>query len=215
MTTYSQTQIYAFAVTAGLPNPSLMAAIAMAESSGDAHRVNSIGCVGLWQINQPVWVKAHSHWTVAYLQNPINNARAAATVLKEDPHGIRAWQAYTNNAYKKYYTGSTATATPAGWLGDVTGGAAQVIPGTGVTNPLGTAAAGLSLATKAGEWISTPSNWLRVLYVVAGVGVLWIAAEKTVLSSGPGKQVLSVVTGTGGKVTGAIKKVGNGQSTAA
>jgi hypothetical protein len=211
MTTLSQTQIKVYAATVGMSNPSLMAAIAMAESSGRTDVVNSIGCVGLWQIDQPVHVKTHPTWTVAWLKNPLNNAIAAKSILNSQ--GLGAWEAYTNGAYKKYYSGSTVT--PASWLGDVTGGAAQIIPGVGATNPLSTAAAGLSLATKAGEWISTPSNWLRVLYVIAGVGVLWIAAEKTVLSSGPGKQALSVVTGTGGKITSAVKKVGNGQGTAA
>jgi hypothetical protein len=211
MTTLSQSQIKVYATSVGMGNPSLMAAIAMAESGGRSDVVNSIGCVGLWQINQPVHVKAHPSWTQAWLKNPLNNAIAAKSILNSQ--GLGAWEAYTNGAYKKYYSGSTVTS--ASWLGDVTNGAAQVIPGVGATNPLSTAAAGLSMATKAGEWISTPSNWLRVLYIVAGVGVLWIAAEKTVLSSGPGKQVLSVVTGTGGKITSAVKKVGNGQGTAA
>jgi hypothetical protein len=100
MATLSQSEIYTIAVLTGLPNPRVMAAVAMAESSGRTDVVNAIGCVGLWQINQPVHVKSHPTWTVAYLQNPINNALAAKVIYGQQ--GYSAWEAYTDGSYSKY-----------------------------------------------------------------------------------------------------------------
>lgn len=132
MATLSQSQIYTIALLTGLPNPKVMAAVAMAESSGRVDVVNSIGCVGLWQINQPVHVKSHPAWTVSYLKNPINNALAAKVILKQQ--GMGAWEAYTNGAYAQYLSkpvsnqggtidqASLKTSQPqivnAGWWGD-------------------------------------------------------------------------------------------------
>lgn len=117
MATQAEMQLYAAA--AGLPDPALMAAIGMAESGGRATVVNSIGCVGLWQINQPVWMKQHPSWTVAWLKVPLNNARAAKVVY--DAQGLTAWEAYTNGSYQKFYHGSsTASAEPTTQLASYT-----------------------------------------------------------------------------------------------
>lgn len=104
MATLTQTQVYALALMVGLPNPRVMAAVAMAESSGRTDVVNSIGCVGLWQINQPVHVKTHPSWTVEWLKNPINNASAAKVVYKAQ--GLTAWQSYTDGRYGRYLSES-------------------------------------------------------------------------------------------------------------
>lgn len=55
--------------------------VAMAESSGKSDVVNSIGCVGLLQINQPVHVQAHPTWTVAWLKVPMNNLKAGKVLF--------------------------------------------------------------------------------------------------------------------------------------
>lgn len=167
MATLTQGQIYTIALTAGLENPKLMAAIAMAESSGRTDVVNSIGCVGLWQINQPVHAKAHPTWTVAWLKNPVNNALAAKVIYKSQ--GLAAWEAYTNGAYKKY-AGGDVPGEP------VDGGGGASTQGSFVSDvPLiGDALDAGEAVVKAGAWIANPDNWARVLYVVAG-GALVIA----------------------------------------
>lgn len=108
MTTISSAQVRMYAQSAGFSGSLLdtMTAIAMAESSNRTDVVNPIGCVGLWQINQPVQVKDHPTWTVAYLQNPLNNAMAAKTIYTSQ--GLSAWETYTNGAYKKYLTSSSS-----------------------------------------------------------------------------------------------------------
>lgn len=119
MATLTQSQVYTIALLAGLPNPKVMAAIAMAESSGRTDVVNSIGCVGLWQINQPVHVKANPKWTQSYLKNPLNNALAAKKILASQ--GLRAWEVYTNGMYRKYLdkpVRNEAGATQASAIGD-------------------------------------------------------------------------------------------------
>lgn len=118
MATLTQSQIYAVAVITGLPQPKVMAAIAMAESSGRTDVVNSIGCVGLWQINQPVHVKAHPTWTKEWLKNPINNAIAAKEIYKSQ--GFQAWEVYTNGMYAKFL-GKSITATPSASTASYTG----------------------------------------------------------------------------------------------
>src|SRR3954447_16304819 len=101
MPTLSMDQIALHAQSAGLPNSqvAVATAVAMAESSGNSDVVNSIGCVGLWQINQPVHVKTHPLWTREWLKNPANNARA---MVELSGHGIywRPWEAYTNGNYQ-------------------------------------------------------------------------------------------------------------------
>lgn len=119
MPTLTQQQIVQVARAGGLPgDPQIWAAVAMAESSGRTDVVNGIGAVGLWQINQPVHVKEHPTWTVAYLQNPVNNARAAATVYRKE--GWNAWEAYTgpdgkgsDGPWRQFYKpSSSSTVTP-------------------------------------------------------------------------------------------------------
>lgn len=81
-------------------------AVAFAESSGNPTVVNSLGCVGLWQIYQSVWVGSNPTWTVAWLKIPANNAIAAYKVKSEQGWG--AWSTYTSGAYKSNMTKAAA-----------------------------------------------------------------------------------------------------------
>lgn len=178
----SQMELYARA--AGLPDPAKWAAIGMAESSGRTDVVNSIGCVGIWQINQPVHVKSHPRWTVSWLKDPMHNAQAAKVIY--DAQGMGAWQAYTSGAWRKYYKGSSSGgASQAAWW--------DIIPGTGLAEKGGEAVAGAgSVVTevsriaqavgKAGNWISDPQNWIRIGYVAIG-GVLVVVGLQMVVRS--------------------------------
>jgi len=209
VTTLSQSQIKLYAAAAGFTNPSLMSAIAMAESSGSTTVVNSIGCVGLWQINQPVWVKSHPSWTKSWLQDPAHNAVAAKVIY--DSQGLGAWEAYTNGAYSKYYNGSTPlNAQQAGLVDTITGGTSNLIgqaansgiPGAGVAAE---AESAVKAVWSAGKWLSTPYNWLRIAFVVGG-GIITIVAvnmaiEGTLLGklsgSGAAGAVTDVIPGGG------------------
>jgi hypothetical protein len=193
MTVISQSQMMMYASAAGLPNPSLWAAIGEAESSGRTDVVNSIGCVGIWQINQPVWVKQYPQWSVDWLKDPMHNAQAAKVIY--NAQGLGAWEAYTNGAYKKYYGGSVSTggtATQAGWLQDFEKGFSngwnfnfgqegqdlqqqydQSALGQ-VTNALGGLGQISDRVGAASAWLGNPHNWLRVAYVAIGGLVLLV-----------------------------------------
>jgi hypothetical protein len=113
----------------------IMAAVALAESSGNPQATNPNDnggrqtSWGLWQLsdgthNQPV----------ANILDPSVNASQA--VKKYKSQGLQAWGTYTSGAYKKFLqqgvppsssglTGSTATATNASLTGDVGGAIGQ------------------------------------------------------------------------------------------
>lgn len=95
MATYTQAQIAVMARGVGWPDPDKIARIAMAESSGRADVVNSIGATGLLQVNQPVHVGSHPTWTTSWLKDPINNLRAGLVLYKADRaaggDGYRPW----------------------------------------------------------------------------------------------------------------------------
>lgn len=205
MATLNKAQIQTIAIAAGLSQPGLMAAVAMAESSGRTDVVNSIGCVGLWQINQPVWVKSRPTWTKAWLKNPVNNARAAKVIY--GLQGLQAWEAYTNGAYKKYmgtYTQGSdfEILDPLDILpGDEDAAAASLDP-TGTLDAAGTA---VDFAAKAGNWISNPANWIRIAYAMGGVTLaitgLAVIASNTRAGQAAGSVVKTAV-GTASKVKG-------------
>lgn len=198
MATLTYQQIVQVARAGGLPgDPEVWAAIAMAESSGRTDVVNSIGCVGLWQINQPVHVRTHPTWTVAWLSNPVNNAKAAAYIYRAQ--GFAAWEAYTgpdgkgsDGPWRDYYQKSSShSAQPASWWGDFWDGfkgGFDVGPGPedlwdggtgndpggsdlglgGVATGIGTIAEGVQ---KTAVWLGNARNWVRIGYVLGG-GVL-------------------------------------------
>lgn len=78
-----------------------MAAIAMAESGGNAAAYNPNGLDrshGLWQIN--VHPKANPDLARFNLNDPEQNARAARIIL--DRQGLQAWTTFTGGAYQEY-----------------------------------------------------------------------------------------------------------------
>jgi len=196
MAKLTQSQVYAIALAAGLPDPKTMAAIAMQESSGDTNVVNEIGCVGLWQINQRVHVKSHPTWTVKWLQNPFNNAAAAKVILKTQ--GLGAWEAYTgpdgsgsDGPWRKYDNAkidTTVKVDQAGWLDplDILPDGAEdrmeeklgeTVPGFETIDAIGDALAATA------DVLVNPRTWLRVAYGVTGVllivGGLFLIVKNT------------------------------------
>lgn len=89
----------------------LMAAIALAESSGDPSNLNpndnggTQSSFGLWQISNGTHTPPDPNWA-----NPDVNARLAIGKLRSQ--GLSAWGTYTSGAYKRYMSNGTTPADP-------------------------------------------------------------------------------------------------------
>lgn len=202
MATYDRATIEGMAMLAGWGKRSKdVSYVAMAESSGDASVVNSIGCVGLLQINQPVHVGSHPQWTVKWLKDPINNLKAGLVLYKAagekfDGPWLDSRDKGAGGGWGQHVKGSgtggtgtdaTQASDPCDALKGTPGydycvgkgrgdGDNSLIPGADVAGQVGRLAQAVA---KAGEWIADPANWVRVIYVVGG-GVLAIAAVNMV-----------------------------------
>jgi hypothetical protein len=182
MAKLSQAQIEVYAQAAGMSNPKLMAAIAMAESKGgDPRAHNPIppdNSYGLWQINMigklgPARRKQFGLKSNEDLYDPAINARVAAAILKSQ--GLSAWSTYTSGAYEKYYGGKADDS------GTVQQADLKDVPVLGDVLGAGeTAAQALSLFARGAAWVSNPHNWLNVIYVGAGGGIILMALSATV-----------------------------------
>lgn len=122
MATLTAAQVAELVKRVGFPNPTvaglplhvIMVATCKAESGFREEVVNSIGCVGLFQINAPV----HKKYDARRLKEGEYNTKAALEIYNSQ--GLRAWEAYTNGAYKKYVdearrgvaSASSVTGTP-------------------------------------------------------------------------------------------------------
>lgn len=71
----------------------MMAAVALAESSGESGVVSYAGAIGLWQ-EEPFWA-AHFGWPVSYLYQPLYNAKAAVGISGGGYH-VGAWDTCYN-----------------------------------------------------------------------------------------------------------------------
>lgn len=197
MATWTRVQIEVMARASGWGARSAdVSYVAMAESSGDDKVVNSIGCVGLLQINQPVHVGSHPTWTKKWLQNPMNNLAAGLVLYKAagekfDGPWLDSRDKGAGGGWGKHVKGSGST-------GDTP-------PDTGSTGSTGTAdatQAGVWDTTEglldAAGWIANPQNWIRVLYV-AGGGVLVIVGiaviARPLLEKAAGPVIKSVAKG--------------------
>lgn len=165
MAIYTLAQLKGLAANAGFSDPTTAAAIAEAESSGNSTVVNSIGCVGLWQVNSVAW-RAQG-WTVQSLQDPVQNAQAAYAVYQAQ--GWQAWTTYTSGAYKKYMPAATSA--------KATGGTNTANGGLGNSTDT-TSTSTLSDTENLIQKISDPKFWERVAYVLIGVILVIMALVK-------------------------------------
>jgi len=186
--TYTVEQLTALAAQAGFDrqHAPIMGAIAYAESSGRASVINSIGATGLWQVNQPVWVKSEPRWSKTWLQNPQNNAAAAYHIFQVQ--GLKAWTTYTSGAYRRYLPKQSLVDSIfsdfggilsgvlsggkniAGDIGGVAGGAvsnATAAAGS-VVSPFSAIANALETPVKALAWIVNPASWVRITAAAFG-----------------------------------------------
>lgn len=97
----NKNQLTTLAAYVGMPNPALMAAIALAESGGSTHAMGGAGDKGLWQIIP----STAAAFGIPYgaLFDPIKNARGAAKIVRGQ--GLGAWSTYNSGAYRGFLGG--------------------------------------------------------------------------------------------------------------
>lgn len=222
MATYDYAQLEELWIGAGGPRTMapLMAAIAMAESSGNSQAKNASGASGLWQIlGNPfpgdVW-------------DPQTNARMAVAKWREQ--GLTAWTTYTSGDYKRFLKagvkpgGGGGAPVPAQTTAAQGGGGGggfwtmwNVVPGTGI--PIGWVAGAASsttdIATALGEiqhdaseflgwiaWLFVPSHWIRIICFLLGVPLVGLGVVTMTKGSiyGPAQPVVQVAQGQGAPV---------------
>ncbi|MGW4205015.1 hypothetical protein [Streptomyces sp. NPDC004726] len=194
-------------------------AVALAESGGRITVVNTTGNSppsrdrGLWQIND------HWHKEVSDAE-AFNPPAAAKHVYRITKGGTtwREWSAWTNGGASTQMGRATLAAAKvirspgsvviqADWWDPLdifpdSGGGGGDGPDLGsIGDALMFPMQLVEMAMKTGEWVMNPHNWLRVLEVVAGAGVV-ILGVKMLADSGVGGPVGAAARGT----VGAAKK---------
>lgn len=184
-----------------------MAAIAEAESTGHPYALNDTRAAnipeqnkdysfGLWQINyygQNYAPRVRAYGPPYYMFNPIDNARAAASLAKNDGSGLGNWTTYRNQDYRKYLTGKDYSGAKTGSFSSSTKGLYQDNGQLNVT---------ADFAKQ--EGIPTPFNPNGKKYVpgsgiVSGSADTPVGAAKAVLGKGIGKDIqYGLIIGGGG-----------------
>jgi Transglycosylase SLT domain len=191
------------AANPGEGNPTVMAAIALAESSGNPSAENSIGACGLWQI----------HPYENGCLNPVLNAHMAGAKLRSQ--GLGAWETYTNGSYKQYLGGGgrrdvlswpweseakpEGSGLPFGLEGESYGHKAEE---KGL-NPFGSNFLGLGSLTEILSFLTSKAGWERIGKVLIGLFLLLTGVLGMANINNP---TTTIVGGTVGKVGGAIIK---------
>ena len=176
----------------------LMAAIALAESSGRADAVNpndnngTQSSFGLWQISTGTHSPPSPNWA-----DPVTNAKLA--IAKLNSQGLGAWGTYTSGAYRKFLSGISADSLPQ-TAGSPTGTMQAETAGLDIANPLsvagGLTSAAKSLGNLAGfantflndiEWLFVPTHWIRIIAFAFGTGAV-ITGTFAMMRTGQGKQ---------------------------
>src|SRR5690349_19773079 len=162
MARYSFSQLEGLWEQAGGPASlaPVMAAIALAESSGDQQARNPSGAAGLWQIlGLPFAGNPY---------DPLTNARMA--VSKWHSQGLQAWVTYTSGAYRKFL--QPGSPVPGGHFvpPPASGGGG---PGLGGLLQFPAEIAGFfGKVTTAIDWLLQPSHWVRIIAGAAGIGMM-------------------------------------------
>lgn len=173
--------------------------VAMAESSGDDKVVNSIGCVGVLQINQPVHVRAHPKWTVKWLQDPINNLAAGKVLYdaagkKFDGPWLDSRDKGAGGGWGQHVKGAgggsgveQAKDDPCELLKGTPGYDYCVrdkgdsgTPGDALGDTAAQIGRVAQAIAKAGNWLADPANWVRIAYVTGG-GLLALTAVSVII----------------------------------
>lgn len=199
--TFSQLEGYWIQAGGSTTLAPLMAAIALAESSGDPTSTNPADddgkqtSWGLWQISTGNHDEPSPNWS-----NPLVNAQLA--VAKYNEQGLAAWGTYTSGKYKQYLQSGVTPTTPTGssggtaqtasfltdipgWIGGLLTGGATDLPSIigdvfgPISNTAQDIAAGFSDMMRAVLWLINPSNWVRI--IAGGVGTIALIAGLVLL----------------------------------
>jgi hypothetical protein len=183
--TYAQLEGYWIQAGGSRELAPLMAAIALAESDGDAGATNPTDnggrqtSWGLWQISNGDHSQPSPNWA-----DPLENARLAVA-KQTSSQGLGAWGTYTSGAYRQFLDGSALPQEP---TGAGAGPAGSGVSQAGLTDTLGTWLGPL-LSTVAGQnpTLALPALIGTTLGPIANVlkdfdhalasamhGVLWI-----------------------------------------
>lgn len=198
----------------------IMAAIALAESSGNMdavdHDSNGTTDYGLWQINS-----SHEMYDPGQLvSDALYNARAAVSI--EQTQGLTAWTTYTSGAYERYYNNKStphgnvqtgfALTYPDGQGSDVsdvfasytqsldTGNTIQGLENddSNIMNAIEGSITGpvdfMQFLTK----LLMPQNWVRLLEVTVGTILMLLGIELSISRAvANGRDIASNVSQTG------------------
>jgi hypothetical protein len=176
-----------------------MIAIAVAESSLKTDNVNTrSGATGLWQILP----SAHPEFAGWDLRDPAVNARAAYSVYQSAPSPGRItrnkWTAYGNPIYMAALIpahAAASAATTAGGLSSAAGAVGGAVSDLYDSTPLGQAQHAAEIAGDAWDTLANPRTWLRVAYVVAGLGLVWMGVARLVTDTAAGSKAAQLVVG--------------------
>jgi hypothetical protein len=202
----TQSQIYSFAVGAGLsgPNAKIAAAVAMAESGGNPNAHNAKppdDSYGLWQINMLGGLgpqrRSQLHLSSnSQLLDPKTNARAMAVISARGTNW-HPWSTFNDGAYKRFLSNKVAVgALPRGSGGtgtsanDPTG--AQSGAGDGAMGLFAVASSAYEVAGKAAVWLSNAQNWVRIAYVLGGGVVVVVGLYTLVRSTAVGQEAVQM-----------------------
>lgn len=178
MTQYNYSQLEELWINAGGNRAiaPVMAAIALAESSGRSDAFNASGASGLWQI-----LGAVNQSDQNQLFNPIVNAHEA--VLKYQTQGLGAWVTYTSGAYKQFLQGAApATGPLAGGSGGGGSGGASTTASTTIDpaqalNEMGQLFHGAAQGLNWAFWLFQPGQGWRAAFAIGGAGSAVVAAK--------------------------------------
>lgn len=137
---------------------------------------------GLWQINS-IHRKKHPDWTVAWLKDRTHNAQAARTLYEAS--GFSPWDS-SRSCWEKEVKTSRSERDTSLYDVPVVGDTAEAIANVGATF----ATVG-GVIIDAAKWLGDPGNWLRILFVVGGIGLGVVAGASVLSESKTGKQLVS------------------------
>lgn len=225
----NQSQVFSYAKNAGLSDEKarIAAAIAMAESGGNATQVTNDSddySFGLWQINMKGSMGPSRRALYGLSKNedlldPATNARVMSAISHQGQN-FTAWTTYTSGKWKQFQATSVSwVPIPIPGLGIIPFPTSpKDIPGVGAaSDAIDAAKIGANAIVAGGKWFSNAHNWIRIVYVVGGIILVYAGVESLILP-GAVKTIGKVagIVGPGGKVSkvaGAAKKIGQKAAT--
>lgn len=218
MPTLTANQIYAYAVSAGVPTAQLNNAVAtaLAESSGITTADNHLGNIGLWQMGYAGSKNdSGTGYTRTQLLDPATNAQAMVKLgTKIGWDWGKKWSTWDNGMAQEELKKIQGDVTYYGNHVPVNSvGQAETSPSTGWDLKVPGVSGVDAIATqidKAAGWITKPSSWLHVAYAVGGMALvlvgLYVIAQPAINSAAGAVTKVATNTTPVGRATTAVRK---------